>query len=154
MKSPVPAGNVTEVFHPTIRNARIAVIVPCFNDGETVEETIASVKAAGDGLELVVVDDGSTDESTLAAFHRMEASGVRVIHQANTGLAGARNTGLAATTAPYVYPLDADDLLIPGALDRLAAALDADRHAVVAWGDFEVFGDASFVQQSQYSPAP
>jgi hypothetical protein len=53
-----------------------------------------------------------------------------------------------------VYPLDADDLLVPGALDRLAAALDADRHVVVAWGDFEVFGDTSFVQRSAPSLDP
>jgi glycosyltransferase involved in cell wall biosynthesis len=145
---------VNAVFHPSSTDGRIAVIVPCFNDGGTVEDTVASVKAARESIELVVVDDGSTDEGTLAAFERLEGQGVRVVHQANTGLAGARNTGLAATTAPYVYPLDADDVLVPGALDRLAAALDADRHAVVAWGDFEVFGDTSFVQRSAPSLDP
>jgi glycosyltransferase involved in cell wall biosynthesis len=145
---------VTTVFHPATSDVRIAVIVPCFNDGGTVEETVASVKASGDTVELVVVDDGSTDQASADAFNRLEAAGVRVVHQANTGLAGARNAGLAATTAPYVYPLDADDLLVPGALDRLAAALDADRHAVVAWGDLEVIGDASSVRLSAPSLDP
>src|SRR5207248_979247 len=61
--------------------------------------------------------------------------------QANAGLSAARMAGVAATSAPYVMPLDADDTLAPGALAALADALDAAPDAAVAWGELEVFGE-------------
>ena len=118
--------------------ARVAVVVPCHNDGATLPETLASVR--GQECELVVVDDGSTDARTLAALDEARAAGVRVIRQAQRGVAAARMTGVHATTAPYVFPLDADDRAAAGALAALADALDANPDAAVAWGDVELFG--------------
>jgi glycosyltransferase involved in cell wall biosynthesis len=125
---------------PEILNRRCAVIVACFDDGATLEETLASLQSQ-ESHELVVVDDGSTDPPTLAAFERLRRAGVHVVTRPNGGLSAARMTGVAATSAPYVLPLDADDRLAPGALKRLADALDADPDASVAWGDVETFGD-------------
>lgn len=119
---------------------RVAVVIPCFDDGATVGEAVASLRGE-EPHELVVVDDGSTDAETLRALDELEAAGVRVLHQGNGGLSAARMAGVRATTAPYVYPLDADDLLVPGALAALADALDADPEAKLAWGDVEIFGD-------------
>jgi glycosyltransferase involved in cell wall biosynthesis len=90
--------------------------------------------------EVVVIDDGSHDERTLDVLLEVERSGVRVLRQQNAGPAAARSVGLRATTAPYVFPLDADDLVAPGALSELANALDADPGAALAWGDTEMFG--------------
>jgi glycosyltransferase involved in cell wall biosynthesis len=59
----------------------------------------------------------------------------------NGGLSAARMIGVAASTATYVMPLDADDALAPGALAALADALDADEDAVMAWGDIHVWGE-------------
>jgi glycosyltransferase involved in cell wall biosynthesis len=81
------------------------------------------------------------DPATLEVLAGLERSGVRVVHQENAGLAAARMAGVAATTAPYVTALDADDLEAPGALAALADALDADPEAAVAWGDVQNFGD-------------
>jgi glycosyltransferase involved in cell wall biosynthesis len=119
---------------------RVAVVVPCFNDGATLRETLASIQEP-EPIELVVVDDGSTDSDTLAVLAELEAGGTRVVHQENRGLAAARMAGVAATSAPYVSALDADDLEAPGALTALADALDADPEAAVAWGDVQNFGD-------------
>src|SRR5262245_3524222 len=129
---PVPAG--------TERPWRVAVVVPCFNDGATLPETIASLRSQ-EAHELVVVDDGSDDVATLQLFDELERSGVRVLHQLNAGLPAARNAGVSATSARYVLALDSDDLLVPGALTVLADALDADPGLSVAWGDTEAFGD-------------
>ena len=118
---------------------RVAVVIPCFNDGATVGDAIASL-ANEEPHELVVVDDGSTDEETLAVLAGFEADGVRVVRRPNGGLSAARMTGVEETTAPYIFPLDADDLLVPGALARLADALDADPGSAVAWGDLDLFG--------------
>lgn len=119
---------------------RVAVIVPCFNDGRLVTEAVASAQASPEPVELVVIDDGSTDADTLAVLDRLEAEGVRVVHQANAGLPGARMAGLAATSAPYVFPLDADDLLVGETLPVMADRLDAAPAAAVCFGDYAEFG--------------
>jgi glycosyltransferase involved in cell wall biosynthesis len=120
---------------------RVAVIVPCFNDGPLVTEAVASVRGSAEPVELVVVDDGSTDPETARILDGLGADGVTVVRQENTGLSGARMAGLAATSAPYVFPLDADDLAVPGALAAMADRLDAEPGAAVCYGDYAEFGD-------------
>jgi glycosyltransferase involved in cell wall biosynthesis len=123
-----------------VPGCRIAVVVPCYNDGSTLRETIVSIDES-EPLELVVVDDGSDDPETIEVLAALEATGVRVVHQPNAGLPAARMAGVRATTAPYVTALDADDLEAPGALAALADALDADPGADVAWGDVQNAGE-------------
>lgn len=118
---------------------RVAVVIPCHNDGGFLDEALRSV-AAQEPCELVVVDDGSTDPETLDVLRRAREAGVHVIAQANGGLSAARMAGVAATWARYVHPLDADDRLAPGALTLLADALDADSRAAATWGDLMTFG--------------
>ena len=119
---------------------RVAVVIPCYEDGATVAEAVDSLREQ-EPHELVVVDDGSTDPATLAELARLRDAGVRVVRRDNGGLSAARMTGVAATSAPYVLPLDADDLLPPRALSQLADALDDNREAAAAWGDVQTFGN-------------
>jgi len=109
-------------------------------DGATVGEALASL-AGQEPHELVVVDDGSDEEGTRRILAELEHGGTRVVRRGNGGLSAARMTGVEATDAPYVFPLDADDALAPGALAALADALDAQPDAAVAWGDLELFGE-------------
>jgi glycosyltransferase involved in cell wall biosynthesis len=124
--------------------ARVAIIVTCFNDGETVGETVESIRVGSPDAELIVVDDGSTEDITLQVLLQLEEGGVRVIHQENRGPAAAGMAGVEATSSPYVMRFDADDILEPGAADALADALDAAPHAAAAWGDLQTFGATSF----------
>jgi glycosyltransferase involved in cell wall biosynthesis len=119
---------------------RIAVIIPCHNDGALAQEAIASIRE-DEPIEAVVVDDGSTDAHTLARLASLSESGVRVLRRENGGLGAARNTGLQGTVAPLLYPLDADDLLEPGALGAMADTLGRHPEAQFTWGDYVVFGD-------------
>ncbi|WP_445148472.1 DUF2304 family protein [Baekduia sp. Peel2402] len=119
--------------------ARIAVIIPCYDDGALVPEAIASVQE-DEPIEIVVVDDGSTDAATLATLAQLERDGTTVVRRPNGGLGAARTTGLEHSHAELVYPLDADDRLEPGALAALADALEADHDAAFAWGDYVLFG--------------
>jgi glycosyltransferase involved in cell wall biosynthesis len=119
---------------------RIAVVTPCHDDGPLAVEAVKSVQEV-EPVELIVVDDGSTDPETKAALAQLEAGGVRVLRKENGGLATARMAGVAATQAPYVQPLDSDDLLPSGVLSLLADALDAHPQAAFAYGDYRVFGD-------------
>jgi glycosyltransferase involved in cell wall biosynthesis len=122
----------------------VAVIVPTFDDGDTLGETVASIQRERTQHELVVVDDGSTEPGSLAVLEGLERDGVTVIHQPNQGPSVATMTGLSATTAPYVMRMDADDLLEPGALAELLQALDDTPDAAVAWGDVQTFGLTTF----------
>jgi glycosyltransferase involved in cell wall biosynthesis len=122
-----------------IATHRVAVVIPCYNDGAFLPETLASVRAQ-EPSEVVVVDDGSTDRATLGLLDQLSTNGLRVVRQANSGVSVARMTGVRATSAPYIFPLDADDLVAPGALTVMADALDANPHMVAAWGDVEIFG--------------
>lgn len=121
---------------------RIAVVIPCYNDGATLVETLESVRDQ-EPCEIVVVDDGSHEEPTLALLERIGSDGVDVVRQENGGPGAARMAGVRATTARYVFPLDADDALAPGALSELADALDADPSLSAAWGDERTFGRLS-----------
>lgn len=119
---------------------RVAVIIPCRDDGTLACEAISSLREA-EPLELVVVDDGSTEPEAVAATDRLDHDGVRVIrHPRCRGVTAARMSGLAATSAPYVFPLDADDHAVAGALGAMADRLDADREAAVCFGDYIEFG--------------
>jgi glycosyltransferase involved in cell wall biosynthesis len=120
---------------------RIAVAIPCYNDGATLLEALGSLEEQ-EPCEVVVIDDGSDDRRTIEVLESLSTEErVEIVHQVNSGLSAARMTGLRATSARYFFPLDADDLLLPGALRTLADALDANEDAVAAWGDVERFGD-------------
>jgi glycosyltransferase involved in cell wall biosynthesis len=125
---------------------RISVLIPFFNDGETLPAALASVREQED-CEIIVVDDGSDDSPSMALLEEVAESGVIVIHQANEGPFSARRAALAVSSAPYVFALDADDLVAPGALRTLGDALDEHPAAAAAWGDVKTFGDASVFQR-------
>jgi hypothetical protein len=119
---------------------RVAVVIPCYNDGGLAEEAVASVQE-DEPVEIVVVDDGSSDPATLESLAAMEERGLRVIRRPNSGPGPARTSGLEATTGRYVCPLDADDRLEPGALAAMADELDRVPWAAFTWGDYVLFGD-------------
>jgi glycosyltransferase involved in cell wall biosynthesis len=119
---------------------RVSVIVPCFNDGPLAIEAVRSVRER-EPVELVVVDDGSSEPDTVEALDRLRGQGTRVITRENGGLSAARMTGVEETSAPYLYPLDSDDRMAPGAAAVMADALDRNERAAFAYGDYEVFGE-------------
>ena len=125
-----------------VRPARVAVLVACHDDGATIRETIESLRGEA-GVELVVVDDGSTDPRTLEVLAELEGEGIQVLRQENAGPASAWMRGLSATSAPYVMPFSSDDILVRGAAGVLAEALDQNPDVAAAWGDLQSFGAAS-----------
>ena len=132
----------------TATRPRVAVVIPCHDDGATLGQAVGSVQGQDVPAEVIVVDDGSTDPGTLAVLERLAADGVRVLRQANRGPGPARMAGMRATRAEYALPLDADDRLLPGALRILRDELDRNPAAVAAWGSARHFGGLDFVQRS------
>jgi glycosyltransferase involved in cell wall biosynthesis len=129
------------------------VLVPCYDDGATVRETVDSI-VEDEPVEIVLIDDGSRDPHTVAVLDDLAGRGAaRLIRQANRGVAAALRAGTAAATAPYVFILNSDDLVEPGALASLADALDADPDADFAFGWIHFFGDIDFVaRQPAWNP--
>jgi glycosyltransferase involved in cell wall biosynthesis len=92
----------------------VEFIIPVYNGAEFLGEAIESVLAQEyEPLRIIVIDDGSTDDSATIA---QKYAGVLVIRQQNQGPAAARNAGLAVADAPYIALHDADDLLPPNKL--------------------------------------
>ena len=117
----------------------IAVIVPSYNQQDFLLETIESVLAQKRKPdEFFVIDDGSTDKS-LEYAKTYEKEGVKIISQVNKGLASARNTGIMNATTDYILFLDADDLLLENAIERIMEIAEKTNADVIA-PSFRCFG--------------
>jgi glycosyltransferase involved in cell wall biosynthesis len=105
---------------------RVSVIVPTYNCADLLPRAVGSVqRQTMQDFEIVIVDDGSTDETPAIVADLAQDRRLRPVRQENRGLPGARNFGLAVAAGTYVAVLDADDELAPDALATLAATLDA-----------------------------
>lgn len=122
------------------RGERVSIVIPCYNRAALIGDAIESAIAHGDGAEVVVVDDGSTDTS----WERISAFGNRIrgFRLSNGGVSAARNFGVRQSTGTHIKFLDSDDRLPPGAV---AALIEAGRHAAprqVMFGDARSIGPA------------
>jgi glycosyltransferase involved in cell wall biosynthesis len=112
----------------------VSVVVPAYNAARTLPETVRSVldQTVRD-IEVIVVDDGSTD-GTVEAAHAIDDRRVTVMSQPNAGVSAARNTGAQAARGRYVAFLDSDDLWLPHKLERQLEILEREPgvHAVQA----------------------
>ena len=141
VRSRVAAGGF-----PILDRPRVSIVIPCHNHGTLVDGALTSVfEQTFASWEVVVVDDGSTEATTLDALDAIDLPRVRVIRQDNTGLPGARNAGIRATTGEYIVPLDADDELLPDYLERMVEALDRSPRAAFAHCWAELFGDVNWI---------
>lgn len=131
----------------------VSVIIPTHDHGVELMRALDSVAAQADlAVEVVVVDDGSTDD-TPARLDQLKATyplKLVVVRQPNLGPSAARNAGVRASSAPYLYFLDADDRLCRGALHRFKAELDRRPVGLVFGGRIE----HTKYRMRQLSPPP
>lgn len=124
----------------------VSVIIPCFNYGLYIEEAVNSVKRSTYiNVEIIVVDDGSTDQHTLEVLESLAENGIIVIHQANQGLSGARNTGFNTARGKYVLPLDADDMIAPSLLEIGVWLLERRPEAGFVYCYAKIFGTENYI---------
>ena len=112
-------------------NLVVSIVVPVYNAEKTIQRCIESVlNQTYSSFELILINDGSTDSSSKQCDYYSETDRrVRAFHQENKGVSEARNTGLAQVSGQYVFFLDSDDELYPGALEKyveLIRQYDAD----------------------------
>jgi glycosyltransferase involved in cell wall biosynthesis len=116
----------------------VSVVIPCYGQAHYLGEAIESVLAQTyPHLEIVVVDDGSPDNTSEVAG---AYPGVRVVRQENGGLAAARNTGLRSSSGAYLVFLDSDDRLLPEALEIGLQAFARHPEAALVWGGRALIG--------------
>jgi GT2 family glycosyltransferase len=138
----------------------IAVVIPLYNYSQFIEEALESVKDQTLGpIDLVVVDDCSTDNSLSVALHWIEDNLSRFNYVAllrtkmNSTLGPARNAGFAFASARYIMVLDADNILLPACLERCLAALEASS-AAAAFPILKQFGGSENLLSDQpWQPA-
>ena len=128
---------------PSGRSPGVSVIIPVYNGAATIGRALKSVfdQTFAD-FEIVVVDDGSTDDtpSVLAAYS--ESDKIRVVRQANRGLPAARNAAVAASRGELLALIDHDDEWLPRKLELTVAAMRADPDAVLVYSDMIVVNEA------------
>ena len=126
-------------------SSTVSVVITCYNLGEFLDEAVQSVLSQTyQDFEILIVDDGSTDEHTcdlLASYTRPKT---RVLHTANGGLPAARNVGIRQTTGRFLCMLDADDCLEPTYMERSVQALQDDESLAFVSHWLRTFGDESW----------
>jgi len=130
----------------TLRESTVTVVIPLYNYAGTIVEALESVRAQTlDALDLVVVDDASTDDSAAIAVEWVTLNADRfnrvlvLRNRGNSGLGFTRNAAFAAAETPFVLPLDADNRLLPGCCARLLSTLQGST-AAFAYPRIQTFG--------------
>jgi glycosyltransferase involved in cell wall biosynthesis len=127
----------------------VSVVIPCYNQAHFLAEAIESVRAQTvTDVEIIVVDDGSTDD-TLAVARQL---GVRCVTQRNQGQGAARNHGLSLASGEFIVFLDSDDRLRPHALETGLRLLSEHPDCVLAAGRCVVFNEHGVRTEAVYRP--
>lgn len=114
----------------------VSIVVPVYNMGDSLEKCVNSLLSQTyQNIEIVLVDDGSTDDSYKRCLSLASLDGrVKVIHTNNQGSGPARNTGTQESSGEYIYYPDADDYLVPGAIERLVCMMNDSGADLIVFG--------------------
>ena len=127
-------------------------MIPCYNHGRFLREALASIGTPSVPTEIVVVDDGCTDNTPDVVATFETANTFRGVRQQNAGLAAARNRGLRESRGQYIVFLDADDRLAPGAVDFGAATLDAHPECAFVFGRSRIMDEDGTLLETPMQP--
>lgn len=120
----------------------ISIVIPCYNYGKYIEETIQSVeKQIYTNWEIVIVDDGSTDAFTIDVLSKYrDRSGFRIYSISQSGPSAARNYGINVAEGHFILPLDADDLIHEDYLSEAMSAYQKDPSLGIVYCEAKFFG--------------
>lgn len=141
---------------PPASKPAVSVVVTLYNYARFIEECLDSIAAQTErNLQLVVVDDASTDDGCAVVERWLDANAARfagttlIAHNENMGLSYARNTAFLAAAADRVFVIDADNALYPRAIERCKAAMDAAGSAG-AYTQLELFGERTGLGEADF----
>lgn len=102
----------------------LSIVMPVYNSEKTLEKAIESVMSQSASVELIIIDDGSTDQTLkIAKSFSKKSTVIKIVTQQNSGPAQARNTGISRAQGEYILFLDADDEFLPESLVELSSYL-------------------------------
>lgn len=124
-------------------NPKVSIIIPCYNHGKYIDETLASINKIEDQsvFEVIIIDDGSKDPFTADKLKNISDQGLyKVIFQENQGVSAARNNAIMVSKGEYILPVDADNRIMPDYLPKALAILEQKPEISVAYGNGIHFG--------------
>jgi glycosyltransferase involved in cell wall biosynthesis len=129
-----------------IARGKVSIVIPCYNHGAMLREALASVEEVRNAnvLEVIIVDDGSSDVETTEILNEVTESGYRVLPQSNRrGVGSARNAGIRLAKGEFILPLDSDNRLRDVYLNEAVSLLSKHPSIGVIYTDAEYFGERS-----------
>ena len=121
----------------------LSVVIPYYNRGDTIDETIASLQQQTfKDFEVIIVNDGSKDAQSIEKLAQLDLTGLtaEVVNQKNQGVAVARNNGIAKTKGEYVICLDSDDILEPTFIEKALLVLETQPDVSLVTTNVQIFG--------------
>ena len=125
--------------------AKVAVIIPCYNQEEYLYEALDSLRGDFKDFEVIVINDGSTSSDAITTINNICAKfpdlDINLIHQENKGVCAARNTAIKLAKSDYILPLDADDKIENSYLDKASKILENNLDIGIVGCNTQFYGD-------------
>lgn len=122
----------------------VSVIMPCFNDGKYINESIDCIlNQEYKNIELIIIDDGSTDTETIDILDNISNEKIKILKTERLGPAGARNKGIEHATGEYILPLDSDDLIDKTYISKAVNIISNNKDVGIVYCEAELFGQAT-----------
>ena len=123
----------------------VSVIIPCYNQGAYIEETLNSVFCQTyENVEIIVINDGSDDLETNEKLNKLSSdSRIKYLSIENSGVSAARNFAIKIAQGEYIFPLDADDLISETYIEKAVSILNLNRHVDLVYCRASHFGERS-----------
>jgi len=126
----------------------ISVVIPCYNDGRYLPETVERLKKQTyQHFEIIIVNDGSTDAFTLTVLEELSQQGIKVFHKENGRMSSARNYGVKQASGTLIAALDADDYYDPTFFEKAIAVLEKEENTAVVTSYIQMFGELNKVSR-------
>ncbi len=121
---------------------KVSIVIPCYNHGKYVHEAVESVlNQTYQDFEIIIVNDGSTDEYTNNLLTNYKTPKTRIIHTDNQGLASARNNGIKEARGEYILALDADNKITPHYISKAVEVLNNEPEIGVVYAYARLIGE-------------
>ena len=126
-----------------IVEGKVSIVIPCYNQGAMLREALASVERVRNEnlLEVIIVDDGSSDPDTIRILKEVAEGGYTLVSQPNCRVSAARNAGIRLAKGEFILPLDSDNRLRDVYLKEGVSLLKENPRIGVIYSDAEFFGE-------------
>lgn len=122
----------------------VSVVIPYYNDGKYIHETLESIQhQTYKNVEIILVDDGSTEKESIRVFDDLKKIGFQTYRQKNAGPSAARNLGISHSRGKYILPVDADDKIRPIYIEKAVHYMESHTQCGIVYCKAEFFGARS-----------